>query len=171
MTCNIGTPYIRAPELVVVDIEGESTWKVLYDGERADSFSFGFLLYELLSREDLPRVRLPKMPSLEASRLEPPREDNSSIPLQIQDTGILLEGHPCAMVTLMNDCWSQLAHHRPRFTECLKRIAIVQSGEKALSAAKEKNGEEADEERGSGDVDRRRSSMRPQAGNAFNTIL
>jgi len=66
MTCNIGTPYIRAPELVVVDVEGERTYQVLYDGERADSFSFGFLLYELLSRVELPRVRLPRCYSLDA---------------------------------------------------------------------------------------------------------
>jgi len=125
MTCNIGTPYIRAPELSVVDVEGERTFQVFYDGQRADSFSFGFLLYELFSSDKLPRVRLPAMSPRDASRLEPPRHGDSEVPLEISDTSILMPGYPCVVLTLMNDCWSLLAHQRPCFEEIVRVLSKI----------------------------------------------
>jgi len=34
---------------------------------------------------------------------------------------------------MMNDCWSALAHHRPRFNECVKRLTTIRDGENAMS--------------------------------------
>mmetsp|Transcript_16959 Transcript_16959/g.29585 ORF Transcript_16959/g.29585 Transcript_16959/m.29585 type:complete len:144 (+) Transcript_16959:59-490(+) len=104
-----GSPFWSAPEV----LRGEAIF------EKADTFSYGMLCFELMSRQlPYPSVSAPEVSIGVATNMLPRP--------QLPDTPAT--GYPAELVNLMEKCWLYEPAERPAFNEILdhlERIAEV----------------------------------------------
>jgi serine/threonine protein kinase len=100
----VGTPMWMAPEVIL----GEKYT------ERADVYSFGIILWEIMTRRE-------------------PYEDKEAmqIVLEVVNKGlrptIPTEFADCPLVPLMRDCWKEEPNHRPVFSVILSRLLAIEA--------------------------------------------
>ncbi|KAJ4457303.1 putative protein tyrosine kinase [Paratrimastix pyriformis] len=105
MTATVGTPWWIAPEVVIA---GQGSYT-----ERADVYSFGIILWELLTR----------LPPYHQVPLDP-----IQIAMKVSTEGFrpaVPPGCPQQYETLMRECWAQDPRLRPSFDVIVERLRLL----------------------------------------------
>lgn len=114
MTGKAGSPCWMAPELITQMYEdGLSSY-----GAPVDVFSFGIIMYELLS------CRAPFEENAQSAQAVMHFIESGGRPTLNPD---ILSGAAPGYVPLMKDCWDQEPSQRPSFAVCARRIADIRA--------------------------------------------
>jgi serine/threonine protein kinase len=170
LSLNVGTPEFMAPEMVAADRKAASAGGS-YD-EKVDIWSFGMVLYELLTL-DIP-YRRGASSGTAVSRFELPKLVAAGVRPTLADDGLPRSADP--LVKLFQKCTMLRSTDRPSARDLVKRLRRINRSFETAGKAKAEAAEEAEappklERRASGTFDLARIARQMSGAKAGPTKL